>query len=428
VTTRAIGFWTAAALVVGNIIGSGVFLLPASLAPYGGLAFGGWLISGAGALMLALVFARLSRANPAAGGIYAYSRAAFGDLAGFLVGWGYWTAVWSGCSALAVAFVGYVGAFAPAVAASPVAAATLAIIALWVVVAINVIGVREAGAVQVVTTVVKLLPLIVIGGAGLVWFTASNFAVPAGATPGGVIGTTGTLFAIASLTLWALLGVESATIPAGAVENPDRTIPRATLVGTLVAVVVSVASTAGVMGLLSHDTLMHTTAPFADAARQLFGDRAAGLVAILASISVLGALNGWTLLQGQLPVAVANDGLFPRWFGRLSSRGTPANATIAGGVLATILILANYSRSLVALFTFVIQLATLSTLVPYVFCSLAALMKPGGKLVPILAFAFSMAAIYGAGPEVVFWGFILLLAGLPMFTVMRMRSRTRDAE
>ncbi len=421
-STRVIGFWTAVALVIGNIIGSGVFLLPASLAPYGGLAFGGWLISGAGAIMLALVFARLSRMNPAAGGIYAYSRAGFGDLAGFLVGWGYWTAVWSGCAALAVAFVGYVGAFLPAVAGSPVAAAALAIAALWIVIAINVAGLREAGLVQIVTTVVKLLPLIVIGGAGLIWFTPSNFAVPAGATPGGFAGTTGTLFAIASLTLWALLGVESATIPAAAVETPDRTIPRATLVGTLVAVIVSVVSTAGVMGILSHETLSHTTAPFADAARQLFGDRAAGFVAIAAAISVLGALNGWTMLQGQLPVAVANDGLFPKWFGKLSPRGTPVNATVAGGVLATILILANYSRSLVALFTFVIQLATLSTLVPYVFCSLAAMMKPGGKLVPILAFVFSMAAIYGAGPDVVFWGFLLLLAGLPIYVVQRIRA------
>jgi APA family basic amino acid/polyamine antiporter len=422
VTTRAIGFWTAAALVVGNIIGSGVFLLPASLAPYGGLAFGGWLISGAGAIMLALVFARLSRMNPAAGGIYAYSRAGFGDLAGFLVGWGYWTSIWSGCAALAVAFVGYVGAFLPSVAASTVSAAALAIAALWVVIAINLRGIREAGAVQIVTTVIKLLPLIVIGGAGLIWFTPANFAVPAGATPGGIAGTTGTLFAIASLTLWALLGTESAPIPAGAVENPDRTIPRATIAGALIAILVSVISTAGVMGLLGHDALSHTTAPFADAARQLFGDRAAGFVAIAAAISVLGALNGWTLLQGQLPVAVANDGLFPKWFGGVSERGIPVNATVAGGVLATLLILANYSRSLVSLFTFVIQLATLSTLVPYVFCSLAALMKPGGKVVPILAFVFSMAAIYGAGPEVVFWGFILLLAGLPIFAMMRIRA------
>ncbi len=417
-TTRVIGFWTAVALVIGNIIGSGVFLLPASLAPYGGLAFGGWLISGAGAIMLAVVFARLSRLNPAAGGVYAYSRDGFGDLAGFLVAWGYWTSLWSGCAALSVAFVGYVGAFAPAVAGSPAAAASLAISVLWLVVAINVAGLREAGFVQIATTVIKLVPIIVIGGAGLIYFTPANFAVPPGATPAGFMGTTGTLFAIASLTLWALLGMESATIPAASVVNPDRTIPRATLVGTVVAVIVSVAGTAGVMSLVSHETLSNTTAPFADAARQLFGDRVAGLVAIGAAISVLGALNGWTMLTGQLPIAVANDGLFPKWIGRLSARGTPANATVAGGVLATLLILANYSRSLVSLFTFVIQLATLSTLVPYVFCSLAAFMKPVGKLVPVLAFLFSMAAIYGAGPEVVFWGFILLLSGLPIFAIM----------
>ena len=127
--TRAIGFWTAVALVMGNMIGSGVFLLPASLAPFGGMAFGGWLLSAGGAMALALVFARLAAASPAAGGIYAFSRAAFGDLAGFLVAWGYWTAVWVGCAALAIAFVGYLDPFAPVIARTPALAAITAIAA-----------------------------------------------------------------------------------------------------------------------------------------------------------------------------------------------------------------------------------------------------------------------------------------------------------
>ena len=404
---------------MGNMIGSGVFLLPASLAPFGGLAFAGWLISASGAMALAIVFARLARENPAAGGIYAYSRAAFGDLAGFLVGWGYWTAVWSGCAALAVALVGYLDPFFPTVVRTPVLAAGVAIAAVWLLTAVNLRGVATAGKVQVVTTAIKVLPLLVIGVAGLTVLAPSHFAVPVSTGAGGV---TKTLMAAASLTLWALLGVETATIPADAVEHPRITIPRATLVGTALAALIYILSTGGVMGALGPDALAHTTAPFADAARRFFGNTGANLVAAGAVISCFGALNGWILVQGQLPRAVAADGLFPPMFGRVGPRGTPVFALVAGSVLASLLIAMNYSRGLVALFTFVIQLATLSTLVPYVFCSLAGFMRGQRSGVAVYAFLFSMFAIAGAGADVVYYGFLLLLAGLPIYVWVRRRS------
>jgi APA family basic amino acid/polyamine antiporter len=419
VTKRTIGFWTAVALVMGNMIGSGVFLLPASLAPFGGLAFGGWLISASGAMALALVFAKLSRQNPAAGGLYAYTRAAFGDLAGFLVGWGYWTAVWSGCAALAVAFVGYLDPFFPTVVRTPALAAMVAIAAVWVLTFVNLRGVAVAGRVQVVTTAIKVLPLLVIGVAGLAVLNPENFALP---VTTGAAGTAGSLMAAASLTLWALLGVETATIPADAIETPERTIPRATLVGTALASALYILSTAGVMGVLGPEALSHTTAPFADAARRFFGDMGARIVAAGAVVSVFGALNGWILIQGQLPRAVAADGLFPKAFGRVGPRGTPVFSLLAGSTLASVLIAMNYSRSLVELFTFVIQLATLSTLVPYVFCSLASFMRGERSAVAAYAFLFSMFAIAGAGAEVVYYGFLLLLAGLPLYVWVR---RTR---
>lgn len=417
---RSIGFWTAVALVMGNMIGSGVFLLPASLAPFGGLAFGGWLISAGGAVALALVFARLARENPAAGGIYAYSRAAFGDLAGFLVGWGYWTAVWSGCAALAIALVGYLDPFFPTVVRTPALAAAAAIGALWLLTFVNMRGVAAAGRVQVVTTAIKVLPLLVIGVAGLAVLNPSHFAVPA--TVVGTGSVIKALMAAASLTLWALLGLETATIPADSVEAPERTIPRATVIGTVLAAVIYIISTAGVMGVLGPDALANTTAPFADAARRFFGDTGALIVAAGGVISCFGALNGWLLVQGQLPGPIAADGLFPKVFGRVGPRGTPVFSLVLGSVLASILIAANSSRGLVSLFTFVIQLATLSTLVPYVFCSLAGFMRGQRSVAGIIAFLFSMFAIAGAGPEVVYYGFLLLLAGLPMFVWVRRRA------
>ncbi len=419
--TRSLGFWTAVALVMGNMIGSGVFLLPASLAPFGGLGLGGWLLSTAGAVLLALVFARLSRFNPAAGGPYAFTREAYGDLAAFLVAWGYWISVWCANAALAVAFVGYLDPFIPSIVRHPASAAVLAVTAVWCLTGVNAWGVRSAGRVQLATTVLKILPLALIGIAGIVWMDPSHFAVTA-ASPGAVASG---LTSSATLTLWAFLGLECATIPAGSIRDPERTIPRATIVGTLLASLIYVTSTVGVIGVLEPSSLGQSTAPFADAARVLFGSRAAELVALGAAISCFGALNGWILVVGQLPMAAARDGLFPGAFARLSSRGTPLVGMLIAGVLTTGLIAMNFTRSLVDLFTFVILLATLSTLVPYAFCSLAGFilarqdprmrMSAGASVVAALAFAYALWAIGGAGADVVYWGFLLLMSGLPVY-------------
>jgi APA family basic amino acid/polyamine antiporter len=283
--------------------------------------------------------------------------------------------------------------------------------------------VRAAGQVQVVTTALKILPLVLIGLAGCFALDRSHFAIvqpSAGAVAGGVTAT-------ATLTLFAFLGLESGTIPADSIRDPARTIPRATITGTLLVAVVYIVSTVGVMGVVAPAALGHTTAPFADAARVLFGDRAAAFVALGAAISCFGALNGWILVVGQLPLAVARDGMFPGVFGRTTAHGTPARGMVIAGALTTALIATNYTRGLVGLFTFIILLATLSTLVPYAFCALAAFMmerEPGARRMPAsagatviasVAFAYSLWAIGGAGAEVVYWGFLLLLAGLPVY-------------
>jgi basic amino acid/polyamine antiporter, APA family len=422
---RVLGFWAAVALVIGNMIGSGVFLLPASLAAYRGLSLVGWALSAGGAVMLALVFARLARQLPAAGGPYAYTRAAFGDLPGFLVGWGYYLSVISTLPALAVAFVGYLDPFIPGVVRTPERAAALAIGVIWVLVGVNVAGVAVAGRVQVVTTVIKILPLLLVGVGGLMFLHPGVFSLP----PAADVPVTGQIMATMTLTLWAFLGLESATIPAGSVRDAARTIPRATVVGTLLAAAIYIVSTVGVMSLVPAEALAVSTAPFADGARQLLGEGAGQLVALGAAVSCFGALNGWVLISGQLPMAVAADGLFPTLFRRLSPRGTPVTAMIVAGVLGTLLVSMNYSRGLVDLFTFIILLATLSTLVPYVFCSLAVWMMPhhpgpagGAAAVSVLAFLYAMFAIGGAGADTVFYGFLWLLFGLPVYVWVR-RSR-----
>jgi basic amino acid/polyamine antiporter, APA family len=425
---RPLGFWTAVALVMGNMIGSGIFLLPASLAPYGGLSLVGWIVSTSGALALALVFARLSRVHPAAGGPYAYTRLAFGDLAAFLVAWGYWISMWTGLGALAVAGVSYLTPFFPVLARSPAAAWLASISAVWIVVLINVTGLRAAGVTQAVTTVLKLMPLALVGLAGLFWFDASHFNLPAG-EPRGLLTS---LPAVTALTLWAFLGLESATVPAGAIRNPAGAVPRATLAGTALTALIYIVSTIGVMSAVAPGTLATSTAPFADAAGAIAGPWAAAAVAAGAAISCFGALNGWTLLAGQLPLAAARDGLFPAVFGRTSARNTPVAGILIAGVLTTMMVTLNYTRDLVGLFTFFILLATLHTLVPYVFSSLAvylvrddtspAPLSTGGAVAAAVAFAYSLWAMGGAGHETVYWGFLLLVAGLPVY-VLVVRAR-----
>src|SRR5262245_47410547 len=221
-SSRQIGFWMAVALVMGNMIGSGVFLLPASLAPFGGISLIGWIVSAGGSVLLALVFARLARHNPAAGGPYAFTRQAFGDLAGFLVAWGYWISCWCTTAALAVAFVVYLDPFIPAVVGNPIAAAALAILTMWALTLVNVIGVRTAAQVQLVTTIVKVLPLAAVGLAGFFFFDRSHFAI----APARPLALAGQISQAATLTLWAFLGLECATIAAGSIRDPDRTVPR----------------------------------------------------------------------------------------------------------------------------------------------------------------------------------------------------------
>lgn len=429
---KDIGFWTAVSLVIGGMVGSGVFTLPSALAKYGGVSLMGWVASAGGAVLLALVFAHLARRNPAAGGVYAYTRDAFGDLAGFLVAWGYWISIWCANAALSVSFVGYLDPFIPSIVRTPGKAATLAVATLWLLTFVNSKGIGVAGKVQVVTTTLKLLPLVVVGVGGLMWFEPTHFAIPAQFPDGHT--TAGALLAVVTLTLFAFVGLEAATIPADSMKDPARTIPRATLIGTLLTAAIYIVSTAGAMSLVAPEVLAASTAPFADAASAFGGPTLGRLIAAGAAISSFGSLNGWILIVSQLPLAVAREGVFPSAFARVSSRGLPVTGMVIGGVLSTALIAANFSatKGLVELFTRMMVLSTLATLVPYAFCALAVFLPGGGRagnlsvgagVIAALAFVYAIFAVYGAGTDVVFNGFLLILAGLPVYVWVKRQGK-----
>lgn len=428
---RKLGFWMCVALVVGNMIGSGIFLLPASLAPYGLNSLPAWLFTATGAVLLALVFSRLAKAFPQGGGPYAYTHEAFGPLPAFLVAWGYWMSLWVGNAAIATGSVSYLSPLFPAIGRDPHLSAWVTIGFLWALTAVNCLGVRSAGWVQGVTTVMKVLPLLAIAGVGLLHVRPEHLRLNS-AIPFSLSGVT----AAATLTLWSLLGLESATIPDGKVEAPERTIPRATLAGTLATALIYVVACSTVLILLPTRQLASSNSPFADVARLFWGDRAALLLALFAAISGFGALNGWVLLQGQVPCTMARDGVFPKILGKENRRGAPAVALVSTSVLVSALILLNVSQSLVKVFTFMLLLSTSTCLFMYLVCSLALLrLRRLGKLgearrgtaglaiVGVLATLYSLWTIVGAGLEAVLWGLVMLALGLPVYALMRRQRK-----
>ncbi len=416
-TRRPLGLWSATALVVGSMIGSGVFLLPASLAPYGTASLIGWAITLCGAVLLALTFARLAMRWPQTGGPYVYARNAFGELPGFAVAWSYWVSVWCANAAIAVAFAGSIGAIFPAATATPLRSAACALAALWVCVAVNIAGVREAGRMQLVTTVLKLVPLLLFGGIALWFVDGSHYRTlnPTAESLPNVVQAT------VALTLWAFLGLEAATVPAGSIEDAERTVPRATVLGTLLAGIATILACTAVLGLAPAEQLKDSAAPMADAATALWGPAAGIGIAIVAAVSCIGALNGWVLISAQVPLAAARDGLLPRRFAQVDARGTPVFGVLASSVLASLLVLSNFSDSLVTLFTFSILLSTAATLLPYVVSSAAWLLRGGqrGRFVALLALLYSLYALVGTGRESLLWGGALVLAGLPIYLWQR---------
>lgn len=428
--SRKLGFWMALALVVGNYIGSGIFLLPAQLAPYGWNATIGWVVTIAGALCLAFVFARLTGARPNAAGPYAFVEEAFGPIPAFAVAWSYWIGLWVANTAIAVAAVSYLSFFIPALANTPGLGALAAAALLWALTAINIVSVRLAGSVQLVTTILKILPLIVVVIVSAIAFGDGAASVQ---TPfrGQDLSFTAVSGA-AALTLWAILGVETASVGSRNIANPERNVPRATMIGTLVVGIIYILVSTPVTLLLPAGQAAASNAPLADFVAAFWTPGVAAMVGLFAAISAIGALNGWILLQGELPLAMVRQGVFPAWFGSLTRNGTPLRAQIVSSICATVLIAANSSRSVAGLFVFMALLATAATLFLYLGCALAALrLQSTGQIahsslltvLAVLGAVYSVWTFVGAGAEATGWGAILLATGIPIYLLMHRRRR-----
>ena len=335
------GLSAATALIAGSIIGVGIFNLPTSLAGYGPISLVSMGLTTIGALTLAILFAALSRRVPADGGPYAYARVAYGNAVGFVNAWSYWITAWAGNAAIAVGWVLYVEEFVNK-GHNKWGSIGLVLIGLWIPAVINLSGVKNMGSVQVVTTVLKFFALAFMSTVGLFFISSANYS-PWNVSGENTVKAIGGAMAIA---LFSYLGVETAAVAAGKVKDPDRNIPRSTILGTLATAAVYMLSQTAVFGIVPTHVLAESTAPFSTAANVIFGGTWAGKVmAVAVIISGFGALNGWTMICAEMPLAAANDGLFPAPFKRISTKGVPAFGIIASTLLASVAMIINYLGS-----------------------------------------------------------------------------------
>jgi basic amino acid/polyamine antiporter, APA family len=427
---RRFGVGTASALVVGSVIGTGVFALPSALAVFGPISLVAFVLVTVGALALALAFRALAARLPGAGGPYVYARDAFGEFAGFLIAWSYWITAWAGNAAIVVAWVGYVEVFVNTdhqLGWSIV----IALSGLLLPALVNLAGLRSFAAFQVVTTVLKFVPLLFMATIGLLFVDTANF---------GEFNASGTswwsaISAAGAIALFSYLGIETASVAAARVRDPERNVGRATVLGTLACAAVYILGTVTVFGTVAHADLIGSTAPFTDSANAIFGGRWAGAtVAVAAVVSGFGALVGWTLIVAEMPRAAARDGLFPASFARQSRAGVPAFGIVVSTLLAAGLTVVSYT-SFEQVFVAVVLLSVLTSVIPYLLSAAAQLYwllaerrrRPVGHLgrdvgVSALALAFGFWTLAGSGYQAVYYGTFCLLLGVPVYVWVKVRG------
>jgi basic amino acid/polyamine antiporter, APA family len=425
--SNKLGFWSVFGLVTGSQIGSGVFMLPANLAPYGVLSLGGWVISGIGAIILALVFAQLCAKFPRTGGPHAYVQEAFGPRVAFFTGWTYWVISWVSSTAVVTASISYltplIGTY------SSMVHLYLQVGLLLVITALNFRGVKVAGLAEFFLTNLKIIPLLLMPLLALFFFDVKNFTYGEVASQMSVHHI---LSHVTLLTLWGFIGLESATTPADSIENPSRTIPRAVILGTLSVAILYFMNSLSIMGVIPGHELANSKAPYADVARVVFGGNWHLAISLIASIVCIGTLNAWMLASGQIALGLAQDGLMPAFFARRNRYGAPFWSLVISCSCIIPLLVFTLDENLSHQINTIIDFSVTSFLFIYVICALAflkILKSHAQKASPSLwqwmcggvALAFCIWAISSTPFETLLFASFFTLSGIPLY-LLRQRK------
>ncbi|WP_312773904.1 cadaverine/lysine antiporter [Atlantibacter hermannii] len=333
-SVKKIGLFACTGVVAGNMMGSGIALLPANLASIGSIALWGWGISLLGAVSLAYVYARLAIRNPQQGGPIAYA----GEISpafGFQTGVLYYHANWIGNLAIGFTAVSYLSTFFP-VLSQPIPAGVACIVIVWVFTFINMLGGSWVSRLTTIGLVLVLIPVVLTAVVGWHWFDVAIYKANWNTSHATDVHA---VFKSILLCLWAFVGVESAAVSTGIVENPRRTVPLATMTGTCLAGLVYIAATQVIAGMYPASQIASSGAPFAVSASTMFGTWAAPVVSAFTAFACLTSLGSWMMLVGQAGQRAADDGNFPKIYGELDSNGIPKKGLFLAGIQMTVLML-----------------------------------------------------------------------------------------
>lgn len=428
-----IGVVAATFIVAGNMMGSGVFMLPANLAAYGSISIISWILTSLGAVALGLTFSRLASIYPAAGGPYAYARKAFGNYMGYQTNLVYWVANVVGNVGLAVTGIGYLTQFIPQLK-NPHMAAAAQLLAIWLLTYANMLGPKVVGMVQSVATSIKLIPILGVALLGWFWFRPELFTSSWNVTgQDNVYAITGTL----SFTLWAFVGVESASVSTAIVRDPRRNVPIATIFGVLLAGFCYLLSSSVLMGMIPNGQLAQTSAPFAEAVRMALGETAGQAVALCAALGCLGSLGGWILMVSQSGLAAANDGLFGEVFSKVNKNGVPTQGLLIVASLMSVMVLLSISPKASDQFAKLASTAVILTLLPYIYSCISIKVLgfgeiSNGQYLASMAIAFAgavfcLVALVCSDPGQTRWSLIFVVSTIVLYSAAITRKREIEA-
>ena len=410
---RMLGPWMTLALVVGSVIGSGIFYLPIALAPLGGSVPIGWLISGIGIMAMAYCASRI--VSPDGGGIQAYVEHELGATAGFIVTWVTW---WSSCignPAVALATAAALASIMPSLAGHLV---VLSAIFLALLTAINMRGIRKAGELAVVTVLIKVLPLIAVVVIAAVLGAKGNSLHPIDVPPPSM----GNIATASALCLFALTGFEFALSPVGKIREPERNLSRALVGGLAMVAIIYLVTTLSLSLIIPNAAIAKSIAPFPAAIGLYWGRTAATLAALAMAISAFGTLNSSLLGCGEMLYSLSLRGDVPRIFSRNNSFNAPWVAQIASAAVGFVLLGLNESKGTTQLFTFITLLAADSVLYLYSAAAIAAAIKDrkaSTTIACVIGLVFVLYAFYGSGLEAFLLSLALLASGFVIFLFRR---------
>lgn len=422
--SNKIGFWAVLSIVIGSQIGSGVFMLPAGLAPYGSFSVMGWVISGIGAISLGLVFAFLCSRFPETGGPHNYVEKAFGSHLSFFTGWTYWILSWVTTPAVIITCVGYLSVFFPTHDKSFYLAVELLL--LFAITLLNTRGITAAGHAEFVLTLLKFIPLVVIPLFGIYYFELDNFMQAQHVLDKPL---SSKLAQVTLLTLWGFIGLECATAPAGSVENAKKVIPKAIVIGTTCVAFVYLLNCIGIMGLIPGSELAIAKAPYVEATQRMFGGHWHLVISVIAAIICLGTLNAWVLTSGQIILGFAEDGYVMSFFARKNKYDAPQNGLIVSSLGVVPLLFLTANQSLAEQITTIIDITVVAFLFVYLICCLSLLKLSNGNwkaIVPsVIGAAFCLWIIYETSVYTLMISGIVGLSGVPFYVLWLFRGKRK---